>query len=359
MTNPTPAAGTPAADPYLRWETMGGWSAQPDQRTLERGRLESRAKGTDATLKLLRCFPKLEPRARAVDFPDNRAARRQRVGRPQRLGRVAQPRRPRPSGPSPPRQREAQRHAPRLAAITGLIDGQAAADRDAGLDWSIVTAPASTLDERLARAPPRCPSTSTIHASGRINSISGACSPDRSGSTTIWRTTCHGGCSPTPASSTPATCAAGGSARPRGCRSPASGSGRLRHGRAAGRRVRRAGDRVERRVAADAGAGAATRSRLIAELGGRLERDLRSAVIPIGSRDALLERINVHALHAGPRECLDSAGQLAQELSRELRVPVSPGAPRDKRDRWGRPPCAAAPTRALTAPRPRSSSSGC
>ena len=36
--------------------------------------------------------------------------------------------------------------------------------------------------------------------------------------------------------------------------------------------------------------------RLIAELGGRLERDLRSAVIPIGSREALLERINVHTL---------------------------------------------------------------
>ena len=57
MTNPTTAAGTPAADPYLRWETAGGWPAQPDQRTLERERLESRAKGTDATVQLLRCFP--------------------------------------------------------------------------------------------------------------------------------------------------------------------------------------------------------------------------------------------------------------------------------------------------------------
>jgi hypothetical protein len=76
--------------------------------------------------------------------------------------------------------------------------------------------------------------------------------------------------------------------------------------------------------------------RLIAELGGRLERDLRSAVLPIGSRGALLERINVRTLHAGPRECLDSAGQLAQELSRELRIAISPGVPRDKRDRWGR-----------------------
>ena len=43
MTSPTTAAGTPAADPYRRWETLGSWS---DQRTLERERLESRAKGT-------------------------------------------------------------------------------------------------------------------------------------------------------------------------------------------------------------------------------------------------------------------------------------------------------------------------
>ena len=76
--------------------------------------------------------------------------------------------------------------------------------------------------------------------------------------------------------------------------------------------------------------------RLIAELGGRLERDLRSAVLPIASREALLERINVRTLYAGPRECLDSAGQLAQELSRELKVAISRGVPREKRDRWGR-----------------------
>jgi hypothetical protein len=76
--------------------------------------------------------------------------------------------------------------------------------------------------------------------------------------------------------------------------------------------------------------------RLVVELGGRLERDLRSAVIPIAGREELLERINIHTLHAGPKECLDSAGQLAQELSRELGVPVSPGVPREKRDRWGR-----------------------
>src|SRR5947208_2101720 len=70
MTNPTTAAGTPAADPYLRSEIVGGWSAQPDQRTLERERLESRAKGTDATSQLLRCFPTW---TRPLGLDDHRA----------------------------------------------------------------------------------------------------------------------------------------------------------------------------------------------------------------------------------------------------------------------------------------------
>ena len=76
--------------------------------------------------------------------------------------------------------------------------------------------------------------------------------------------------------------------------------------------------------------------RLTTELGGRLERDLRSAVVPIDALEQLLERINLRTLHAGPKQCLDSAGQLAQELSRELGVTLSPGLPRDSRDRWGR-----------------------
>ncbi|MGO9898733.1 MAG: hypothetical protein ACLP0J_03325 [Solirubrobacteraceae bacterium] len=76
--------------------------------------------------------------------------------------------------------------------------------------------------------------------------------------------------------------------------------------------------------------------RLVAELGGRLERDLRSAVLPMNSRDELLERINTRTLRAGPKPCLDSASQLAHDLSRELQVAISPGVPREKRDRWGR-----------------------
>ena len=76
--------------------------------------------------------------------------------------------------------------------------------------------------------------------------------------------------------------------------------------------------------------------RLLVSLGGRLERDLRSAVLPAAAASELIERLNVHTLHAGPKECLDSAGQLAQELTRELGMPVGPGVPKDKRDRWGR-----------------------
>ena len=76
--------------------------------------------------------------------------------------------------------------------------------------------------------------------------------------------------------------------------------------------------------------------RLIVALGGRLERDLRAATIPGDQARALVERVNLRTLHAGPKELLDSAGQLARELSRELGQTVSPGRARDKRDRWGR-----------------------
>ena len=61
MTNATPAAGTPAADPYLRWETLGGWSAQADQRTLERERLESRAQGNGRDLAAVALLPNAGP----------------------------------------------------------------------------------------------------------------------------------------------------------------------------------------------------------------------------------------------------------------------------------------------------------
>ena len=78
------------------------------------------------------------------------------------------------------------------------------------------------------------------------------------------------------------------------------------------------------------------RVRLLAALGGRLERGLRGATLPLDAIDALLERVNQHTLHAGGRECLDSGRRLGEALTRVLERPCTPGAPRDPRDRWGR-----------------------
>jgi hypothetical protein len=335
MTDATTAAGTPAADPYPRSEALGGWFAQPDQRTLERERLESRARGTDATLQLMRCFPSW---TRALEQLTFRTLERLAANQPID-----------PNDPDAWRNRDAHaqavlhRHghgklsATRLtsAAITALIDGQAAADRDARLDWSTVTTPASALDERLARAHATLPvdlddprvwayqldqRRVLARPLGLDNNLADDLSrwllanPSQfdAGDLRCWRI----------GSDTWLSLAGerlgtvGKVERPVGVFVvPAIGSSD--------------GWQLTPVLALDT-------IRLVAELGGRIERDLRSAVIPIGSRDALLERINVHTLHAGPRECLDSAGQLAQELSRELGAPISPGAPRDKRDRWGR-----------------------
>ena len=335
MTNATPAAGTPAADSYPRWETLSGWSAQPDQRTLERERLESRAKGTDATVQLLRCFPGW---TRALEQLTFRTL--------ERLG-ANEPVDPNDSDGWRNRDAHAQailhRHgkgklsATRLtsAAITALIDGQAAADRDAGLDWSTVTTPASTLDERLARAHATLPvdlddprvwayQLDQRRVLARPLGLDEHLADDLSrwllanpsqfdaGDLRCWRI----GSDTWLSLAGERLGAVGKVERPIGVFVvPAIGSSD--------------GWQLTPVLALDT-------IRLIAELGGRLERDLGSAVVPMTSREELLERINVHTLHAGPRECLDSAGQLAQELTRELGMPVSPGVPRDKRDRWGR-----------------------
>jgi Helicase conserved C-terminal domain len=335
MTNLTPAAGPPAADLFPRPSWAGGWAAPAGGRTLEHERLENRARGTEATHQLLRCFPRW---SRALEHLTVQA-----------LERLARNEPADPNDPDIWRSRDAHaqavlhRHgrgstsATRLgsAAVAALIEGQARADRDAGLDWSRVTVPASLLDEPLRRAHQRLPIALEdpqvwAYALDQRRALTKRLCVDerRADDLSRW------------------LLAHPDEFDPEDLRCWRIGSGSWLA--LAGEQLTNVGT-VERPIgvfvvpAIGSSDGwqlvpvlALDTIRLVAELGGRLERDLRSAVIPIGSREALLERINVQTLHAGPRECLDSAGQLAQELSRELGVPVSPGAPRDKCDRWGR-----------------------
>ena len=337
MTNVTPAAGRPAADLSMRslasWG--GGWAAPVDERTLERERLEDRARRADATAQLQRCFPRW---SRALEHLTARA-----------LDRLARNEPVDPNDPEIWRSRDAHaqavlhRHAlgkasaTRLtsSAITALIDAQAQADRDAGLDWSTVPVPASLLDERLARAHERLPialEDPTVWAypldQRRALARRLGFAERRADDLSRW-VLAHPG---------------EFDAADLRCWRIGSDSWLA----LAGEQLAPV-EKVERPVGVFVVPALSTRGgwqlmpvlaletiRLVVELGGRLDRDLRSAVVPIARREELLERINIHTLHAGPRECLDAAGQLSQELSRQLGVPVSPGVPRDKRDRWGR-----------------------
>jgi hypothetical protein len=337
MTDSSVAAGMPAATAYTQGRALrdGGWCSAPDQRTLERERLERRARDTDAAAQLIRCFPAW---GRALEQLTWSA-----------LVRLAGNEPVDPNDPDAWRSHEAHaqavlhRHgegkvsATRLtsAAIGALIDGQALADRDAGLEWSMVTIPASRLDGRLDRAHARLPinlEDPTVWAyhldqrralagplglgEDRVDDLSRWVldHPDQfdDGDLRCWRIGSASWLSLAGDQLGPV----GFVDRPVGVFVvPALGSSD--------------GWQLVPVLSLET-------IRLIAELGGRLERDLRVAVLPIRSRDALLARINVHTLHAGPRECLDSAGQLAQAVSHQLRTAVSPGVAREKRDRWGR-----------------------
>jgi hypothetical protein len=226
-------------------------------------------------------------------------------------------------------------HRLTTTAVATLINGQARADRDAGLDWSTVTVPAARLDARLRRSHARLPialDDPAVYAfrndqrralAGRLG-LTGEQAEDLS----RW---------------TLANPAAFDADELRCWRiaSPtwlALADERLPAVETVDRPVGvfvvpalRAGDgwQLVPVLSLDA-------IRLVDSLGGRVERDLGAAALPISSVTRLLERINGQTLHAGPKEGLDSASQLAAELSRELGMRVSPGVPRDKRDRWGR-----------------------
>ncbi len=77
--------------------------------------------------------------------------------------------------------------------------------------------------------------------------------------------------------------------------------------------------------------------RLVAELGAELERDLRGAVLPERRVGALLERINAHTCTPGRGSAWTRPASSAEELSRELGHPITVRACRaTRRDRWGR-----------------------
>jgi Helicase conserved C-terminal domain len=325
-----PAAASTASGRPL---TLAGWGGGLDAGQLERERLIAQARGSDAARQLQRCLPRW---GKALEHLSWRSLRRLAANEP-----------------VDPNDRDAWRTAdehaqavlrrhgitlnPRhltLPAIQALVDGQARADRDAGLDWTRVAVPASALDERLRRAhgslaldlsdpavfgdvgaQRRALATRLGLPAGQGDDLSRwvLANPDEfdAGELRCWRIA-----SPTWLA-------------------------------VAGEQLE-AVDRVERPVALFVVPALRAEGwqltpvlsldaiRLLVSLGGRLERDLRSAALPGTAAGELVERINVRALHAGPKECLDSAGQLAQELTRELGVPVGPGVPRDKRDRWGR-----------------------
>jgi hypothetical protein len=259
----------------------------------------------------------------------------QRAGRPKRRGRLAQPRRPRPSRPSPPRPRQRERDQTEL-------DGDHHADRRAGAGrprrrpgWSTITVPASLLDEPLRRAHERLPIALEdpqvwAYALDQRRALTRRLCVDEHKADDLSRwLLAH----PDEFDPEDLRCWRIGSDSwlALACEQLAP----------VGKVERPVGVFVLPALSASDGwqlmpVLALEMIRLIAELGGRLERDLRSAVVPISRREELLERINLHTLHAGPKECLDAAGQLAQELARQLQIPVSPGVPRDKRDRWGR-----------------------
>ena len=334
MTDATPAAGTPAADPYLRWETLGGWSAQPDQRTLERERLESRAKGTDATSQLLRCFPRWTRALEQLTWRALDAARRQRAGRPQRPRRW----RSRDAHAQAVLRRHGTRQVSADAADLGgdpaLIDGQARGRprRRPRLD-APSPRPASALDERAARARTRAlpidlddPAVCAYRDDQRRALAAPARARRRAG-----RRPLALGCSPPRRLRRRATCAAGGSPRPPGCaladeQLPAVGTVERPVGVfVAPARARATGWQLTPVLSLDA-------IRLIAALGGRVERDLRSARAARSAPSSeLLERDQRRTRCTPGRASAWTPPASSRRSSRASSARrVSPGVPREQ-----------------------------
>ena len=294
--------------------TLPGWKPAERDGLVERERLIAQARDTDAARQLRRCFPRW---TKALDHLAWRA-----------LARLAANEPVDPNDPDVWQSRDEQAHAVlrrhglttvkagrlTMTAVSALVDGQTAADREAGLDWSRLTVPASRLDEPLRRAHARLPIDLAdpgvyVHRDDQRRALAERLGLDRR----------------------------------QGRRPVAVGAGLPRRVRPGDLRCWRIGSRTWLELAdeqldtiGECNGRSACSSRpaltaegwqlspvlsletirLITMLGGRVERDLCGAWLPMDRVPALVERINPHTLHAGPKECLDSAGQLAQELSR-------------------------------------------
>jgi Helicase conserved C-terminal domain len=332
MHQQTPA---PTAGPGGPLARAAGWPSSTSSQERQREQLIATARESDAARQLQRCFPGW---GRALEHLTWRALVRLGANEPVD-----------PNDPDIWRSRDEHAQAVlrrhqlagmsssrlTLDAVRALIDGQATADRKAGLDWTRLAVPAGKLDETLRRAHAKLPidlEDPSIYAyredQRRGLSRRLGLPGERAGDLSRW-VLAH---------------------------SDQFDAGDLRCWRIASSTWLALADEqlepvgeVDRPVSlfvvppVRGGEGwqllpvlSLDAIRLIIYLGGRLERDLCSAALPIAAVDTLLQRINPQTLHAGPKQCLDSAAQLSQALSRELGRTLSPGLPRDKRDRWGR-----------------------
>ena len=162
-----------------------------------------------------------------------------------------------------------------------LIDGQARADRDAGLDWTQITAPANRLDEALRRAHAHaCRSTWLTRPCSAMSATQRRALADaaRAGRRAGRRPLALGARPPRPVRRR-ASCGAGGSRSHTWLALADEQLDPVEHVAAAGRRcsscpaLRGEGWQLTPVLSLDA-------IRLLVSLGGRLERDLRSAVLP-------------------------------------------------------------------------------
>ena len=337
MIDPSPAAAVDAAaDPTVPGRSLTferRWAASNSEQ-LERTRLIEQARDTDAAAQLRRCCPSA---AGVLESLSWRALTRLAANEPVN-----------PNDPDGWRSPDAhaqivlRRHgitgldSTRLTmeAVRALIDGQTRADRDAGLDWTRVDVLPAQFDAALRRAHARLPIALEDPAiyvyrddQRRVLAARLGVPREQAGDLSRWLLT----------------------------HADAFGADDLRCWRIASATWLALADeqlpaveRVERPVGlflAPAGRGEGWQLapvlsldaiRLLHSLGGRIDYDLRSAVLPLNAAGELVERFNLGTLHAGPNDNLDSAAGLSQALTRELGAAVSPGVAREKRDRWGR-----------------------